>query len=300
MNKLIPATWVLVLAATGLRAQQQQQFAYTQYMNDQIPFNQAYSMLDKSGSINAVIRKQYVGVNGSPGTFIFDASFPVESVRGAAGMLVMNDQFGIEHNTQISAFFAKAVQLGDTQYLSVSLSAGIKNYTANFSSLDSSDPEFRDDIRQTTPNLGFGIMLYGGNYYAGISMPQLTITNLGTAGIQNLTNFRNHYYLSGAFITNLSDEIKLKPAALMAYVRGTTAVVNLSGTLFLKDVLGLGFNYSTNKLAAGILSINISTFRLGYSYQFGTEPSNLAGFNSATHEISLSFRFGQGSEPRLL
>jgi hypothetical protein len=59
----------------------------------------------------------------------------------------MNDQFAVEHNTQFSAFFSKGIQLSDSEYLGVFMSAGLKNYVANFSSFDASDPQFRDDLR---------------------------------------------------------------------------------------------------------------------------------------------------------
>ena len=291
---------LFLMSALGLKAQQQQEFGYTQYMDNLTPFNQAYSMLDKSGSINALVRKQFVGIQGAPSTFIFNGNLPIESVNGASGLLVMNDKFAIESNTQISAYFAKSIQLSDADYLAVSISGGFKSYTANFSTLDASDPQFRNDVRQTKPNLGFGIMYYNDNYYVGLSMPELTITGLGTASVQNNTNFRNHYYFSGAFITDLADGIKIKPAAMVAYAKGIPVTANVSGTIFLKDVLGVGLNYRSDNEAAGILSINMNTFKLGYSYQFGTASSNLGGFNNSIHEVSLTYRFGNNSTPKLL
>ncbi len=297
--------WLLCLlftgSALGLRAQQQQQeFGYTQYMDNLTPFNQAYSTMDKNGSINALVRKQFVGIPGAPSTFIFNCNFPIESVTGAAGLLVLNDQFAVEQNTQISAYFAKAIQTGDSQYLSASLSAGLKKYVANFSSLDPSDPQFRNDVRQTRPNLGFGIMYYSDSYYLGFSMPELNITGLGTASVQNAYNFRNHYYISGGLITVLSDDIKLKPAAMLSYARGVPFTANVSGTIYFKNMLGVGINYRTDNEAAGIMFINLNAFKLGYSYQFGTASNNLGGFNSSTQEISLTFRFGKNMQPKLL
>ena len=51
--------WMLCLLFTGfaisLKAQQQQEFGYTQYMDNLTPFNQAYSMLDKNGSVSALV-----------------------------------------------------------------------------------------------------------------------------------------------------------------------------------------------------------------------------------------------------
>lgn len=295
--------WILVLVLSGFiinAKAQQQEFSYTQFMDNLAPINPAYSLIDKSGSINALIRKQFVGIDGAPNTFIFNTSFPLESINASTGLLISNDQFGVEQNTEINAFFAKAVQVGDSEYLSVSLSAGIKKYVADYSTLDPNDPQFRNDVRETKPNLGFGILLYTDTYYVGVSVPELTVTGLGTASVQDNSNFRNHYYLAGAILENLDEDFKFKPAALFSYVKGTSLIANLSGTLYVKEVLGIGLSYRTTKSAAGLFSINTSSFRLGYSYQFNTASNNLGGFNSTTHEVSLTYRFGKVTNPKLL
>ena len=296
--------WMLCILLTGfainLKAQQQQEFGYTQYMDNLTPFNQAYSMLDKNGSVSALVRNQFIGIQGAPSTFILNANLPIQPFNATTGLLVMNDQFAVEHNTQLSGFFAKSIQMGEAQFLSVSLSVGVKYYVANFSALDPSDPEFRNDVRQTAPNVGFGILYYSDSYYIGLSMPELTITGLGTAGVQDNTNFRNHYYFSGAFIAQLAEDIKLKPATLLSYAKGVPFTANVSGTIYLKDVLGLGVNYRTDNAAAGILSINMTSFKLGYSYQFNTASTNLGGLNNATHEVTLSYRFGNNLTAKLL
>ncbi|MDO3627645.1 PorP/SprF family type IX secretion system membrane protein [Mucilaginibacter sp. BT774] len=290
--------FILIGFATVLSAQQQ--FGYTQYMDNLTPFNQAYSLLDKTGSVSALVRNQFVGIQGAPRTFILNGNVPVESLGGSAGILVMSDQFAVEHNTQFSAFLSKGIQLTDSEYLGVSMSVGLKNYVANFSSLDASDPQFRDDVRQTRPNIGFGVLYYSDNYYIGVSMPELTITGLGTASLQSNVNDRNHYYFSGAFITELAEGIKLKPAAMVAYTRGVPVTANLSSVIFLKDMLGVGINYRTDNEAAGILSVNMNSFKLGYSYQFNTASVNLGGLNSSIHEITLTYRFGNNTQPKLL
>ncbi len=284
----------------GLKAQQQQEFGYTQYMDNLTPFNQAYSLLDKNSSVTALVRRQFVGIQGAPSTFIFSGSLPIESIGGSSGILVMNDKFAVESKTQFSAYFGKSIQLNDESFLGVSISGGLKNYVANFSSLDPSDPEFKNDVRQTKPNVGFGVIYYSDTYYIGLSMPELTITSLGTASVQDNTNFRNHYYFSGAFIAELADGIKLKPAAMLSYVKGIPVTLNVSSVIFLKDMLGVGINYRSDNEAAGILFINMNWFKLGYSYQFGTSSANLGGFNNSIHEITLTYRFGNNMVPKLL
>ncbi|MDB4902800.1 MAG: hypothetical protein JWQ63_2081 [Mucilaginibacter sp.] len=293
---------LFLLVTTGLNVKAQQQgFFFNQYMDNLTPFNPAYSLLDKSGSVNTMARKQWIGINGAPTSFLINGNLPLESINGAAGLIVMNNQFAIEQQTEVNAYFAKAVQVGLNDYLAVSLNAGVRNYVANYSSLDSTDPTFRNDVRETKPNIGFGVMYYTDWYYLGVSVPELTITSLGTASVQNNTNFRNHYYFSGALITQTSEDIKFKPALLLSYQNGVPLTANISGTFYMKETLGLGINYGTDNEMAGILSININNFHLGYSYQFSTSSTALGRVNIPTHEVTLGFRFGKGSlTPKLL
>lgn len=294
---------LVLLFVTGMPAMtlgQNQSFSYTQYADNQAPLNPAYSVLDKAGSLNMLVRKQWVGINGAPTTFLMNGNLPIESMNAAAGLIVMNDSFAIEQQTEINAYFAKSVRLGAQDYLAVSLNAGIRNYVANYSQLDSTDPEFTNDVRGTRPNIGFGVMYYTDWYYVGVSVPELTITSLGTASIQNKNNFINHYYFTGAFIQAISDDIAIKPSLLFSYAKGVRLMTDFSGILYLKETIGLGLSYRLNQEAAGILTMNLDQFHLGYSYQFGTSSDNLGGFNMATHEITVGFRFGPNAGKRKL
>ena len=286
---------IIGILAAGQVQGQTQQFSYTQYMDNLTPLNPAYSLLDKAGSLNMLGRKEWVGVDGAPTTFLFNGNVPIPTINAAAGLIVMNDQFAIERQTEVNAFFAKSIQLGQQSYLGVSLNAGVRNYVANYSQLAANDPVFATDVRQTKPNVGFGVMYYTDWYYLGVSVPELTFTSLGTASIQNNNNFINHYYFSGALITTIDEDIKFKPATLFSYASGVPLVADFSGTFYLKETLGLGINYRTNNEMAGIITINVSSFHVGYSYQFGTTSNNLGGANIPTHEVTLSYRFGKTS-----
>lgn len=304
MNNCITATLVGILFFLSLSANvhaQTSQFSNTQYMDNLTPFNPAYSLLDKAASFNILARKQWLGIDGSPTTFMANANIPIESIGGEAGFIVMNDKFAIEQQTEVNAYFAKAIQLGPKNFLSVSLNAGIRSYVANYSSLDANDPVFANDVRSTKPNLGFGVMYYSDWYYIGISVPELSITSLGTASIQDNNNFKNHYYFSSAFIANIDEDVAVKPATLVSYVHGVPLIADISGTVIFRNAIGLGINYRTNNEMAALFTLNVSNFHIGYSYQFGVASDNLGGFNMPTHEITLGYRFGKGSDkPKLL
>ncbi|MGY3215085.1 PorP/SprF family type IX secretion system membrane protein [Mucilaginibacter sp. HD30] len=291
---------ILLFITDKAMAQQQGNFSYSQYADNLTPLNPAYSVIDKAGSVNLLGRKQFVGITGAPQMLLFNASVPIPSYNSAAGLIVLNDQFAVERLTEINGFFAKSIQLTNENYLAVSLNIGVRSYAANYSSLDYNDPQFKDDVRQTTPNLGFGVMFYGANYYVGVSLPELTLQGLGDASVQKFNYLKDHYYFAAGYLTTLSEEVKFKPAMLISYSKGTSTIANLSGSLFLKEQLGLGFNYNTNKQMAGILSINSGSFKIGYSYAFNTSGNNLGGFNNATNELSLSYRFGTDLKNKLL
>ncbi len=281
--------------AGGRALAQQQPFNYTQYMDNLTPLNPAYSLLDKAGSISTLASKQLIGINGGPTSFLINANMPIEPINSAAGFSLLSDQLAIEHVIEVNAYFAKAIQVGPEDYLAVSLNAGLRNYVANYSSLDPTDPAFQNDVRQTKPNVGFGVMYYTDKYYIGLSVPELTISSLGTASVQNNNNFTNHYYFAAALITSIDEDIKFKPATLVSYSSGVPLLADISGTFYFKDVFGLGANYGTDNTMAGIITLNFGTFHVGYSYKFGAGSQNLGGLNDATHEVSLSYRFGKGS-----
>lgn len=271
-----------------------QAFSYTQYMNNLTPINSAYPLMDNDGTVNMLARRQWVGVNGAPTTLFFNGNFPIENINASAGLIVLNDKLGVENQTSINAFFAKAVQLSEGQFLAVSLNFGLRHYTANYSQLDPTDNALGPDITEMKPNVGFGVLFYSKQYYVGLSVPQFTIRSLGTGSVTTDNNFfRNNYYITGGITADVADGIKIKPATLVSYTRGVPVIADFSTIFLFKDTFGIGANYRTNSETALILSTDFLFFHVGYSYQFGTSSSTLGGYSNSTQEITLGYRFGR-------
>jgi type IX secretion system PorP/SprF family membrane protein len=284
-------TLLLVFAAIAANAQQP--FVYNQYMDNLTPINPAYSLLQKGGSINTLVHKQWVGIQGAPTTYLVNGSIPIESINATAGLMASNDVVAIEHLNEVNLFFAKGIRLSEKGALAVSINAGFRNYVARYSEVDSSDPTFANDVRETKPNVGFGVMYYSDFYYIGLSVPEFSIRDLGTASAQDNNNFKNHYYLSGGIATEINDDFKFKYAGLVYYAKGVPMSAQVSGMFYIKSTLGLGVNYQTDNEVAGILSLNFNKLHFGYSYQFGTTSVNVAGFHNGTNEVTLGLRFGK-------
>jgi type IX secretion system PorP/SprF family membrane protein len=291
---------VAALQMWSHKALAQQPFTFTQYMNNLTPVNAAYSALDNAANVNVVGRKQFIGINGAPSTFLFNGSVPIPNLTSTAGLVVLNDKYGAESLTEVNGFFAKKIQLSPNTYLSTAINGGFRVYKVN--NVDPSDPRFYgSDVNQTEANLGFSVMLHSDKYYIGLSLPRLSLNTIGKSAEDN-NYYMNTYYLTGAYLKDLGPDFKIKPAALVTYAGSNLPVqFNLSTTLYVKDVVGVGVNYRSTNDFAGILSLFLNNnINIGYSYQFSTAAYSIGGINNTTQEVTLSYRFGNALKAKLL
>lgn len=300
-TKVIAAFWnkkiLLLLMLTPIVGvvKAQQTFSYTQYMDNLTPVNPAFSLLSNDGSIHTIVRKQWLGITGAPTSYLFNANFQLKDIGSAWGIISRDDEFSVEHITYFNGFFAKSIALNEDEKLAVSVTAGFKYYNTNYASLDPLDPAARNDVKQFSPDVGLGLMYYTDNYYVGLSVPDITFKSSVTK-VQDNNNWRNNYYLAGGFMHEFEDDFKMKPSAMLCYIRGVPMIADISTMFYTKDVLGVGASYRTNNEAAVILSFDLNLFHFGYSYQFGTSSTNIGGTGNATHEVSMAIHFGRGNQ----
>jgi len=299
-KKTVAVLLLTLMTGSSIFAQQQV-YSYSQYADNLIPVNPAYAMLDKSGSIAALGHKQFVGIDDAPSSLMFTGNLPISPINASAGIYLLNDRIPLLRQLEVNTFFAKSIQISSNQYLSVAINAGIRNYASNYSALDPSDPQFMNDVRDTKLNIGFGLMYYSDKFYLGLSMPQLTFANPETAFAKQTGLLKSHYHFTGAYLAAFTEDIRLKPAVLITYVKDKPIATSFSGTIYIKDTFGIGAAYNSEKFIAGILSVNLNNFKIGYSYAAGTLGNdNTALVNNARNEIALTYRFGKQLLPKLL
>ncbi len=294
MRKSVILTGAVLLAAT-LLVHGQQTMTYNQYGVTVTPLNPAGSRIDSAGSLTVLGRRQWVGVEGAPQAFWFTGHLPVKGLGASAGLNVRHESLAVEQSSEFSAFFAKSVRLSQETYLSLSLSAGMSYYRGNFSSVDGLDPAFgRDDIRETDALAGFGVMLYGQEkYYVGVSLPRLSLSDLGSGGTNRQYRFYNQYHLMAGYLIALGEDFHLKPAGLVTYSSNEKTRAELSAMVYARRAFGLGMNVRTYGHIAGMAHISVKRLGINYSYQFhpGNQPLTRQ-LNNATHEVGLTYRFG--------
>ncbi len=294
MKKSIILTGAFFLATT-LLLHAQQTMTYNQYGVTVTPLNPAGSRIDSAGSVTVLGRRQWVGVEGAPQAFWFTGHLPVKGLGGSAGLNVRHESLAVEQSSEFSAFFAKSVRLSAKTFLSLSLSGGLSYYRGNFSSIDPSDAAFgSDDIREADALVGFGVMLYHKEkYYLGVSLPRLSLSDLGSGGTNRQYRFYNQYHLMAGYVFALGDDFHLKPAGLVTYSSNEKTRAEISAMVYARRMFGLGLNVRTYGHIAGMAHIAVNRLGINYSYQFhpGSQPLTRQ-LNNATHEVGLTYRFG--------
>lgn len=271
----------------------QQALTHTQYGQLRTVVNPAASLMAMGGEVNIIGRRQWVGLDGAPTVFWGSGHMGFKAIGATAGVSLRHESLAVEKLTEVSAFFAKSVRISETEYVGVSLNAGMSYLDGRFSQLDPMDPAFQEDVRETDALIGFGVVLYRPDrYYVGLSLPRLMLGNLGVDS-DSRYNFRNLYHLTAGALFNLGVDFQLRPSLLVTYAESLRPQAEASALVFIKRAFGIGANVRSYGEVAGMAQFNFGGFGLGYSYQFnpGNEPLNRR-IGNTTHEIGLGYRFG--------
>lgn len=276
-----------------LTAHGQQALTPTQYGQSRTALNPAASLLVPQGEVSFIGRRQWAGLDGAPTVMWGSGHVGFERMGATAGVNIRHESLAVEKLTEASAFFAKSVRISETEYVGVSLNAGVSYLDGRFSGLDPQDPAFRDDVRETDALVGFGVMLYRPErYYVGLSLPRLMLGSLGV-GDGSRYNFRNVYHLTAGALFPLGPDFHLRPGLLVTYAESLRPQAEGSVLVLAKRAFGLGLNVRSYGEVAGMAQLNLGPLGVGYSYQFnpGSEPLNRR-ISNTTHELGLRYRFG--------
>lgn len=291
----------LLLAGLFGRAQQDPQ--YTQYMYNMSVINPAYATEGNDINLGALYRAQWVGSVGGPTTGTFFAHMPLrENIQ--IGLSVINDQIGdVVNETNVYADFAYILNLGNALKLSLGVKAGASFFNTNFNDFVYSDvlpdPAFANNLSKTFPNVGAGAYLFGDNYYIGFSAPNLLQSkhlerNSGIVanGVEDI-----HFFLTGGYVFEMNENLKLKPAFMTKAVSGAPLAVDVTANVLFNNVFEVGAGYRLDDAVMGLVNFRVApSLRIGYAYDYTL--TNLGKFNSGSHEFMILFDIDRLGTPK--
>ncbi len=290
-------TYKLLLIFLGLTClmQAQQDSQFTQYMYNMSVLNPAYSTADETSlNLGTLYRTQWVGSVGGPstGTFFAHTKF---TDRLEGGISVIHDQIGdVVKETNAYIDVAYVIPVNDKASVSFGIKAGASFFSTDFSGFIYSDPlpdpAFAENISRTFPNIGAGAYYFTDHYYVGLSAPNLLNSKhldedsgIVTEGAENI-----HLFLTGGYVINLNDRLKLKPAFMTKYVNGAPLSIDITANVLFNDKIEAGVGYRFDDSVSGLINLRIlPNLRVGYAYDYTL--SNLGRFNSGSHEVFLLF-----------
>jgi len=294
-NNIINYLIFMSIILFSLKGMAQQDPLFTQYMYNMSVINPAYAT-DNPGMLNlgGIYRSQWVGVDGAPETFSFFAHTPV-SERIEVGLSVIHDEIGgVQKENNITADFAYVIPMNESNKLSFGVKGGLTTFDSNLTGLETNqqnDPAFQN-INEVFPVFGVGAYWFGDNYYLGASAPNL-FTSKHLENRQGLVKYGEenvHYYLTGGYVFDLSENFKLKPAFMARGVQGSPLSVDITANVLMFNRLEAGIGYRFDDSVTGLINFAVTPqIKVGYAYDRTT--SNLGDYNDGSHEIMLLFDF---------
>ena len=136
-------------------------------------------------------------------------------------------------------------------------------------------------------NANAGMMLYGQNYFFGVSVPYILQPklNFGSGNINE--RVIRHYQLMGSYEFSLTKDLGLATSVFTRFTEVTPMQVDLNAMLNYKRELCFGLTYRPKAAWAVLFGWKFEGYSLWYSYEMNAGVSKALGFSS--HEFTLGY-----------
>ena len=305
----------ILIISVGASAFGQQEAQYSNYQMNNFMLNPAVA-----GSYsywNAIIgyRTQWVGMDGGPKTFFATVQGPINTPRKkkrryggvkstishGVGGTASYDKAGAISYTAFSGTYALHSQLNRSFTLSLGASFGFKELKLDGSQFQFvhtiDDPEVSNIIYSSVmPDMNLGFWLYSDNLFFGASARQvlqsgITLESGDEVLVGDYAKLYNHYFITAGTKLEINQDWLFVPSVMLQSVRPAPMQVDLNGTFWLKEQMGIGFSYRHLDAIYVILEY-VYDQRYEFSYAFDLTLSELSKYNNGTHEIILGIRWG--------
>lgn len=288
--------YLAVLLSLGglIEATAQQDPHYTQYMYNMNVINPAYAGSKENLAFGLLYRAQWVDIEGAPNTGTFSGHSPVGKNVGL-GLSAIVDQVGPVKESNVYADFSYTLNLGGQHRLALGLKAGVTFHDVGlFSEIGNGfvpapgDPAFSEDINNTYFNVGAGFFYYTDNYYVSFSVPNMLKSKHLDLNPNQFGSEVQHYFLSGGYVFQLSENVKLKPSFMLKSAFNVDPSIDGSLNALFFERFEIGATYRLDDSFGGMVNYAITpNLRIGYAYDHIVSDLNVT--TPSSHEIMLLF-----------
>ena len=300
MKTLLRSLVITGLVSTTVSLYAQQDPMYSQYMFNGLAVNPAYAGVRGTPSLMTMYRKQWVGIDGAPTTFTFSADAPIKNEKMALGLNLVQDKIGISNTLMINAIYAYHITFGNESKLSLGLQAGINQFKADYSSVETSmtpgqiDAAFGYSTTSLFPNFGFGAYYYTGKFFLGAGIPKMIKNNLSgqnspTLDFTSYPNRQNrHLFVTTGYTFDLNPDWALKPSMLLKGVHGAPLELDVNVNAWWQEKVGAGLSYRTADALVAMFQVQVKD-EIQFGYAYDMTMSKFSGTNSGSHELMLRY-----------
>lgn len=299
---------IMVFPFAGTIAQENS--IYKQYYLSPFIINPAFTGLNYYPGALLSVKRQWVGIQESPGTYLLSGNYRIGSYdfydpkgfvnKGALklkdriglGTALYNHNYGPESLLGGNISYAYHVPVSRKYELSFGISA-----LANYHSLHSHmlKPDQPDDpylLNGNDPvfrmNFNLGILLHSNNNYIGVSAVKLLPD---AAAVNESNQFQPSYFLMAGQKFKINSALIFEPSITAKKLGDEPISADFWAKLYVNRLHWTSISYSTSGNVNIILAIHlIKMVHAGYSYEYTL--SKMGKYNYGTHSVFLGINLG--------
>jgi type IX secretion system PorP/SprF family membrane protein len=298
------AMWV------GVFAQQERQVSH--YMYDLISVNPGSAGSNDMISTHAIMRQQWVGIDGAPLGIVLNLSAPFKlfNAHHGVGTSIFYDEIGFNKDINLSLSYAFQFPVGNGR-LGLGVSGSFLNrklnpewYIPNSPIHDAPEQDLAIPVGQQNEfsfDLGAGLFYRTEELYVGLSSTHILqdefVYQTEGAGSTSQASEKmiRHYYLTAGYTLQLSNPaLELLPSVMIQSDARVTKI-DLNTTFMYNKKFWVGVTYRVGAAVVGMIGVDIlNGVKIGYSYDFDT--SALSQYSKGSHEVMVGYSFTIGVE----
>jgi type IX secretion system PorP/SprF family membrane protein len=214
-------------------------------------------------------------------------------IHGLGGN-VFHSQVGILKSIGGNVNYSIHYPFGNKARFAAGLSLLIENRKLDVGEVTVRDPDefynhlLNSSTSQTDLNVRAGVLVYGENYYVGISYLPLLYTVLQASDLAMTQPFYRGSVQAGVSLP-INPDVTVKPGILALLQINNEIVLDYNVKAFFRENIWLGITYRDIKSGVALVGWNFNE-RLSASYSYELSLGEFKQFNDGSHELVLSVR----------